>query len=75
MQALQFHRTAREETTADERVIELLKTSPYNDKLAGAGLFLKTIAQSPRQLPNLIQPHIGDYMCGWWANDKASRGW
>jgi hypothetical protein len=62
LQALQFHRTAREETAADERVIELLKTSPYNDKLAGAGLFLKTIAQSARQLPNLIQPHIGDHV-------------
>ena len=62
LQALQFHRTPREETAADERVIELLKTSPYNDKLAGAGLFLKTIAQSARQLPNLIQPHIGDHV-------------
>ena len=62
LQALQFHRTAREETAADERVIELLKTSPYHDKLAGAGLFLKTIAQSGRQLPNLIQPHIGDHV-------------
>ena len=62
LQALQFHRTAREETAADERVIELLKTSPYQDKLAGAGLFLKTIAQSARQLPNLIQPHIGDHV-------------
>jgi hypothetical protein len=62
LQALQFHRTAREETAADERVIELLKTSPYSDKLAGAGLFLKTIAQSARQLPNLIQPHIGDHV-------------
>ena len=62
LQALQFHRTPREETAADERVIELLKTSPYNDKLAGAGLFLKTIAQSAKQLPNLIQPHIGDHV-------------
>jgi hypothetical protein len=62
LQALQFHRTPREETAADERVIELLKTSPYQDKLAGAGLFLKTIAQSARQLPNLIQPHIGDHV-------------
>jgi Peptidase family M48 len=62
LQALQFHRSAREETAADERVIELLKTSPYHDKLAGAGLFLKTIAQSARQLPNLIQPHIGDHV-------------
>jgi hypothetical protein len=62
LQALQFHRAAREETAADERVVELLKTSPYQDKLAGAGLFLKTIAQSARQLPNLIEPHIGDHV-------------
>ena len=62
LQSLQFHRTPREETAADEQVIEMLKTSPYSDKLAGAGLFLKTIAQSARQLPNLIQPHIGDHV-------------
>lgn len=62
VQALQFHRTPHEETAADEKVIDLLETSPYHDKLAGAGLFLKTIAQSARQLPNLIQPHIGDHV-------------
>jgi len=62
LQALQFHRTPREESAADARVLEMLKTSPYKDKLAVAGLFLRTIAQSAKQLPNLIQPHIGDHV-------------
>jgi Peptidase family M48 len=62
LQALQFHRTPREESAADARVIEMLKKSPYKDNLSLAGLFLRTIAQSAKQLPNLIQPHIGDHV-------------
>jgi hypothetical protein len=62
LQTLQFRRTPREEATADEKVIELLKKSPYKDKLADAGLFLRAIAQRAKQLPMLIQPHIGDHI-------------
>jgi len=62
LQTLQFRRTPREEVTADEKVIELLKKSPYKDKLADAGLFLRAIAQRAKQLPMLIQPHIGDHI-------------
>ena len=60
--ALQFHRTPREEAAADEKVIELLGKSPYRDKLADAGLFLRTIADQAKQLPHLIHPHIGDFV-------------
>ena len=62
LQALRFSRTPKEEAAADEKVIELLGKSPYRDKLADAGLFLRTLSEQAKQLPRLIQPHIGDYM-------------
>jgi len=68
--ALQFHRTAREEAAADDKVIELLGKSPYRDKLADAGLFLRAIGEQAKQLPHLIQPHIGDYIA---ANGQITR--
>lgn len=62
LKTLRFKHPAAEESAADLRVVELLKSSPYGDKLADAGLFLRTIAARARQLPNLIQPHMGDYV-------------
>jgi hypothetical protein len=62
LQTLRFRRTPKEEAAADEKVIELLGKSPYRDKLADAGLFLRTLSERAKQLPRLIQPHIGDYM-------------
>ena len=44
--------------------------SPYRDKLADAGLFLRALAERAKQLPRLIQPHIGDYMA---ANGQMVR--
>ncbi|HZL96385.1 MAG TPA: M48 family metalloprotease [Vicinamibacterales bacterium] len=70
LQALTFRRTPKEESAADEKVIELLGKSPYRDKLADAGLFLRTLSEQARQLPRLIQPHIGDYMA---ANGQMTR--
>jgi hypothetical protein len=70
LQALQFRHTPKEEAAADEKVIELLGKSPYRDKLADAGLFLRTLADRAKQLPRLIQPHIGDYMA---ANGQMTR--
>ena len=59
---LQFHRSARDEAAADERVIEMLQKSPYKDRLSATGLFLRMIGQRAHQLPKLIQPHIGDHI-------------
>ena len=70
LQALRFSRTPKEEAAADEKVIELLGKSPYRDKLADAGLFLRTLSEQAKQLPRLIQPHIGDYMA---ANGQMTR--
>jgi hypothetical protein len=70
LQTLRFQRTLKEEAAADEKVIELLGKSPYRDKLADAGLFLRTLSEQAKQLPRLIQPHIGDYMA---ANGQMTR--
>ena len=70
LETLRFRRTPKEEGAADEKVIELLGNSPYRDKLADAGLFLRTLSEQAKQLPRLIQPHIGDYMA---ANGQMTR--
>jgi len=70
LETLRFRRTPKEEAAADEKVIELLGKSPYRDKLADAGLFLRTLSEQAKQLPRLIQPHIGDYMA---ANGQMTR--
>jgi len=70
LEMLRFRRTPKEEAAADEKVIELLGKSPYHDKLADAGLFLRTLSEQAKQLPRLIQPHIGDYMA---ANGQMTR--
>jgi Peptidase family M48 len=64
LETVRFQHDPAEEAAADTKVVELLKSSPYKDKLADAGLFLRAISASAARLPNLIQPHIGDQLAG-----------
>ena len=57
---LDFKRSAADEEAADTKALELLKNSPYKDKLGTAGLFLKALQQKALDLPNLIRPHLGN---------------
>jgi hypothetical protein len=57
---LDFKRNAETEEAADVKAMELLKNSPYKDKLGNAGLFLKALEQKGPDLPNLIRPHLGN---------------
>ena len=59
-QRLDFRRRAADEEAADTKALELLKNSPYKDKLGTAGLFLKALQQRAPALPNLIRPHLGN---------------
>src|ERR1700681_2148779 len=59
-QRLDFRRRAADEGGADTKALELLKNSPYKDKLGTAGLFLKALQQHAPALPNLIRPHLGN---------------
>ena len=57
---LNLHRDARAEDEADQKAIEYLRKSPYKDKLANAGLFLEALSLRQKDLPNLLQAHLGN---------------
>jgi hypothetical protein len=61
-QRMDFKRSAADEEAADTKALELLKNSPYKDKLGTAGLFLKALQEKAPDLPNLIRPHLGNSM-------------
>jgi hypothetical protein len=63
-QRMDFKRTAADEEAADTKALELLKNSPYKDKLGNAGLFLKALQEKAPDLPRLIRPHMGDGFVG-----------
>jgi hypothetical protein len=55
-----FRDTPDQLQAASQKAVELLKNSPYKDKLATAGLFLKQLDATRQQLPALISPHVGN---------------
>ncbi len=57
---MDFARDRSQEEAADKKAIELLNNSPYKDKLATAGLFLKAVQARAPALKNLIRAHLGD---------------
>ena len=59
----------KDEQAADQRGIELLQNSPYKEKLASAGLFLRALGDHSRELTWLVSPHFGNRL----ANDNALR--
>src|SRR6266567_255763 len=59
-QRLDFKRNSLEEEAADTKALELLKNSPYKEKLGNAGLFLKALQEKAPDLPHLIRPHLGN---------------
>jgi Peptidase family M48 len=61
-QRMDFGRNAAEEEAADNKAMELLANSPYKDKLANAGLFLKALQDRAPELTSLIRPHLGNRM-------------
>jgi len=62
LQKIFLKRDDREEVEADKKATELLMNSPYKDKLANAGLFLKAVDERAGELPHLLLPHIGNAM-------------
>jgi hypothetical protein len=68
-QRLDFTRNPADEDAADKKALELLTNSPYKDKLANAGLFLKALQARAPELKNLIRPHLGNSL----ANGKSLR--
>jgi hypothetical protein len=59
-QNLGFKHIPEEEVAADRKAIEMLKASPYAQKLETAGLFIKALQQRAPQLSALLQAHLGN---------------
>ena len=59
---IQLARDPRLEEAADQKAVELLKNSPYKDKLANAGLFLRAMEDRSKELSALITPQFGSRM-------------
>ncbi|MGA3105630.1 MAG: M48 family metalloprotease [Terriglobales bacterium] len=59
-QNLGFKHIPEEEAAADKKAVEMLKASPYAQKLETAGLFLKALQQRSPQLNALLQAHLGN---------------
>ena len=55
-----FRHIPEEEIAADKKAMDMLKTSPYNQKLDTAALFLKELAVRGPQLSALLTAHLGN---------------
>lgn len=55
-----FRDTPDQAQMASQKALELLKNSPYKDKLGNAGLFLKQLDAESKNLPALINPRLGN---------------
>ena len=59
-QNLGFKHIPEEEAAADKKAGEMLKASPYAQKLDSAGLFIKALQKRAPQLSALLQAHLGN---------------
>jgi hypothetical protein len=59
-QNLGFKHIPEEEQAADKKAVELLKNSPYAQKLDNVGLFLKALQLRAPQLNALLTTHLGN---------------
>jgi hypothetical protein len=57
---LGFKHIPEEEAAADKKAMEMLKSSPYAQKLESAGLFIKVLQVRAPQLSALLQAHLGN---------------
>jgi hypothetical protein len=55
-----FRHNPEEETAADAKALELLKNSPYAQKLDVATLYMKQLAERSPQLSALLTAHLGN---------------
>jgi hypothetical protein len=55
-----FRHSPEEEAAADAKAMELLKNSPYAQKLDGPSLFLKELSARAPSLPALLTAHLGN---------------
>jgi hypothetical protein len=69
-QNLGFKHIPEEEAAADKKAVDLLKSSPYAQKLDAVGLFLKALQTRAPQLSALLTTHLGNTLA---ENGTVSR--
>jgi len=57
---LGFKHIPEEEVAADKKAMDMLKGSPYAQKLDSAGLFVKILQVRAGQISSLLQAHLGN---------------
>jgi hypothetical protein len=57
---LDFARPQNDEVAADAKGIEFLRSSPYKDNLAQAGLFLRAATEAAPRVPHMFGAHLGN---------------
>src|SRR6185437_6373610 len=62
LRKIEIARTRTEEEAADQKAIQLLKNSPYSNKLPQVGLFLRMLSARSDDVPHLIRPLLGNRM-------------
>ena len=72
-QNLGFKHIPEEESAADKKAIEMLKNSPYAQKLDAAGLFLKMLNTRAVALNALLTAHLGNSMAEGAAVTRMSQ--
>jgi hypothetical protein len=63
-----FARNSEEEAAANQKGIELLKKSPYQDASGTAQAFFVALQKREKEVPNLISPHLGDRVPKHWTS-------
>ncbi len=62
LKRIKINRDRDEEDAADQKAMAILKNSPYKDKLARVGLFLRMLSARSDEVPHLIKPLLGNRM-------------
>ena len=68
-----FTHTPEEEEAATPEGIKLLKNSPYKDQLGKAQLFLQTLNDRSKEIPNLVSPHLGNRLAAGLITTSAAQ--
>ncbi|MGB8543318.1 MAG: M48 family metalloprotease [Candidatus Acidiferrales bacterium] len=58
LQRFSFTESEDDEDAASQKALEMLKQSPYKDRLASAALFLRALDSKSKELTALISPHL-----------------
>lgn len=68
---LPLHHTDADNEAAAKKAMELLKNSPYKDKLGSAGLYMEALKLRGKSLPSLMRPELGDSLFTSAADDQV----